>query len=145
MSNSNFEPIIHINLLDINRVKIINSKFVYNDDTLTNFDLKLFCENFNMSIYENSKSIKLKAEFVKQNDGAGLIIWEVSGDAIEKKTGSGIIDSTPLVDAINDSFVIPRKKRIPRRIQKPKIEKVKKEKGWRSKAIKDNLDKLYKP
>jgi GH18 family chitinase len=95
--------------------------------------------------YDNSKSIKLKAEFVKQNDGAGLIIWEVSGDAIEKKTGSGIIDSTPLVDAINDSFVIPRKKRIPRRIQKPKIEKVKKEKGWRSKAIKDNLDKLYKP
>ena len=56
MSNSNFEPIIPINLLDINRVKIINSKFVYNDDTLTNFDLKLFCENFNMSIYENSKS-----------------------------------------------------------------------------------------
>jgi chitinase len=92
--------------------------------------------------FDNAKSIALKAEYVKQNDAGGLIIWEVSGDALEKKEGLGIIDETPLIDAINRTVTTPRKKRIPKRITEVKVVKVKKEKGWRMKAIKENMKKL---
>ncbi|MEY3416895.1 MAG: hypothetical protein RL060_1006 [Bacteroidota bacterium] len=92
--------------------------------------------------YDNPRSIQLKADYVKQHDGAGLIIWEISGDVVEKKAGLGIIGSTPLIDAINDRFLTPKKRSIPKRRTEAKVVKVKKEKGWRENIIKQNLKKL---
>jgi chitinase len=93
--------------------------------------------------YDDPKSIKLKAEFVKANELAGVIIWELTGDYTEKAPGSGIVGQTPLIDALNSTLQTARKKPIPRRWRDPVV-KVEKEKGWRAKAIKQNLKNIYK-
>ena len=93
--------------------------------------------------YDDPKSIKLKAQYVKDKEAAGVIIWEISGDIVEKKIGSGIVGSTPLIDALNSVLQTPRKKPIPRRWRDPVV-KVVKVKGWRVKAIKQNLKNIYK-
>ncbi len=50
--------------------------------------------------YDNEKSIRLKAEYVKDNDLAGVIIWDATGDYVEKKIGSGFLKGTPLCDVL---------------------------------------------
>jgi len=94
--------------------------------------------------YDDPKSIKLKADFVRKNDLAGVIIWEISGDLIEKGEGSGVVASTPLIDALNESMLTARKKPIPKRWREP-VTKPVREKGWRKNVIKQNFKNIYKP
>lgn len=54
--------------------------------------------------FDNKKSIALKAEYVKNNNARGVIIWEITGDYIESSAGSGIISETPLIDTLNEVF-----------------------------------------
>jgi chitinase len=54
--------------------------------------------------YDNEASIELKAQFVLDNDLAGVIIWEITGDYMETFQGSGVIAGTPLTDALNYVF-----------------------------------------
>lgn len=93
--------------------------------------------------YDDPRSIKLKAQYVKDKEAAGVIIWEISGDVVEKGVGSGVVASTPLIDALNSVLQTARKKPIPRRWRDPVV-KIEKEKGWRAKAIKQNIKNIYK-
>ncbi|MEY5048723.1 MAG: hypothetical protein RLZZ175_2082 [Bacteroidota bacterium] len=93
--------------------------------------------------YDDPKSVKLKAEFVKKNELAGVIIWEISGDFLEKGEGSGVVASTPLIDALNEVLLTPKKKAIPKRWKQP-VTKPVREKGWRKEAIKQNLRNIHK-
>ena len=52
--------------------------------------------------YDNEKSIRLKAKYALDNKCAGVIIWDATGDYIEKKKGSLLISGTPLVDQLVD-------------------------------------------
>lgn len=54
--------------------------------------------------YDDINSIALKAEFVVEKELLGVIIWEITGDYIETSPGSGIVQSTPLVNKINEIF-----------------------------------------
>ncbi len=51
--------------------------------------------------YDNKESVARKAAYVLQNDAAGVIIWELTGDYIETSVGSGQIAATPLADTLN--------------------------------------------
>ena len=51
--------------------------------------------------YDNEKSIGLKAQYIVDNNLAGAIIWEITGDYLETSPGSGIIAGTPLADTLN--------------------------------------------
>jgi chitinase len=61
--------------------------------------------------YDDEKSIRLKAEYMKDKNVAGTIIWEISGDYIETSPGSGIAKNTPLADVINEVFEMPKRRR----------------------------------
>ena len=65
--------------------------------------------------YDNEKSIRLKAEYVRDNNLAGVIIWDCTGDYVERKPGSGLIKSTPLSDALVDVLKPCARKRIKKR------------------------------
>ncbi len=54
--------------------------------------------------YDNKLSIGYKAQFIKNNNARGAIIWEITGDYLETSPGSGIISGTPLVDTLNQVF-----------------------------------------
>ncbi|MFL5728172.1 MAG: glycoside hydrolase family 18 protein [Cytophagaceae bacterium] len=65
--------------------------------------------------YDNERSIRLKAEYVRDKNMAGVIIWDVTGDYVERKPGSGLIKSTPLADVLVDVLKPCEKKRIKKR------------------------------
>lgn len=50
--------------------------------------------------YDDPQSIGLKANYIKNKNLRGAIIWEITGDYIETAPGSGIIAATPLVDTL---------------------------------------------
>ena len=54
--------------------------------------------------YDNKLSVGYKAQFIKNNNARGAIIWELTGDYLETTVGSGIVGSTPLVDTLNLVF-----------------------------------------
>jgi len=56
--------------------------------------------------YENPTSVALKAQYVVDNGYGGMIVWETSGDLIDRDTDK-VIDETPLISAIDDVFDTP--------------------------------------
>lgn len=50
--------------------------------------------------YDDEESIGLKAQYIKNKNLRGAIIWEITGDYLETFPGSGIIGSTPLIDTL---------------------------------------------
>lgn len=54
--------------------------------------------------YDNENSIAEKGQYVLDENLAGVIIWEITGDYIETFPSSGIVASTPLTDALNDAL-----------------------------------------
>ncbi len=54
--------------------------------------------------YDDEKSIKLKAEYIKDKKCAGAIIWEISGDFVEKKPGTGFIKGNPLAEVLRETL-----------------------------------------
>ncbi len=54
--------------------------------------------------FDNEASIAYKAQYIIDNQMAGAIIWELTGDYIESSPGSGIISGTPLADTLNSVF-----------------------------------------
>jgi chitinase len=60
--------------------------------------------NFSFLTFDDTESVERKAEYINEHNLRGAIIWEITGDYIETSLGSGIIESTPLADKINDVF-----------------------------------------
>nr|NQU94269.1 T9SS type A sorting domain-containing protein [Bacteroidota bacterium] len=54
--------------------------------------------------YDNPESVALKAQYVKDFNAKGIIIWEITGDYMETSPGSGVISGTPLLDTIHAVF-----------------------------------------
>lgn len=50
--------------------------------------------------YDDEKSIRLKAQYAMDNKCAGVIIWDATGDYMEKRKGSLLITGTPLADQL---------------------------------------------
>ncbi len=65
--------------------------------------------------YDNERSIRLKAEYVVKNEAAGVIIWEITGDYIEKRAGTGKISGTPLADELINVLQPCRRRTIKKR------------------------------
>ncbi|MBX9850692.1 MAG: glycoside hydrolase family 18 protein [Cytophagaceae bacterium] len=65
--------------------------------------------------YDDEQSIRLKAEYVVQKNAAGVIIWDVTGDYMEKSPGSGSLKGTPLANVLNEVFKNGPKKAIKKR------------------------------
>jgi chitinase len=63
----------------------------------------LLAKNFRTFItYDDEESISLKAQYVADNNAAGLIIWEITADYLPDR-------KTPLLDAINKIFRVGAK------------------------------------
>jgi chitinase len=60
--------------------------------------------------YDNPKSIGMKAQFMMDKKVAGVIIWELTGDYVEKTPGSAVVGSTPLIEVINEVFKTNKKR-----------------------------------
>ncbi|MBK7762582.1 MAG: fibronectin type III domain-containing protein [Bacteroidetes bacterium] len=54
--------------------------------------------------YDDPQSIALKAQYIKNQNLRGAIIWEITGDYLETTPGSGVIGSTPLIDTLRAVF-----------------------------------------
>lgn len=54
--------------------------------------------------YDDEKSIGIKGQYIVDQELAGAIIWEITGDYIETTPGSGIIALTPLADTLKLSL-----------------------------------------
>ncbi len=54
--------------------------------------------------FENPQSINAKIDFIRQQNLHGMVIWDITGDAIETKAGSGYIRKTPLLDAVYEGM-----------------------------------------
>jgi GH18 family chitinase len=54
--------------------------------------------------YDDTTSTTTKANYIKNNNLRGCIIWEITGDYIETSPGSGVIAGTPLATAIKNVF-----------------------------------------
>jgi len=54
--------------------------------------------------YDDLRSVGLKAQYVKDFNAKGIIIWEITGDYMETSPGSGVIQGTPLLDTIHAVF-----------------------------------------
>lgn len=54
--------------------------------------------------FDDPLSVGYKAQYVKDHNIGGIIIWEITGDYTETSPGSGIIAGTPLVDTIHSVF-----------------------------------------
>ncbi|HSZ26061.1 MAG TPA: glycosyl hydrolase family 18 protein, partial [Cytophagaceae bacterium] len=65
--------------------------------------------------YDDEQSVRLKSEYVMKKEAAGVIIWDITGDYIEKSEGSGAIKGTPLANIIYDVFQPCRRKQIKKR------------------------------
>ena len=65
--------------------------------------------------FDDEQSVKLKSEYVMKKEAAGVIIWDITGDYIEKSEGSGSVKNTPLADVINKVFPPCRKRQIKKR------------------------------
>jgi len=57
--------------------------------------------------YDDGESVMHKAQYVKDHNAKGVIIWEITGDYIETVPGSGIISGTPLLDSLIAVFTDP--------------------------------------
>jgi GH18 family chitinase len=51
--------------------------------------------------YDDTASIRYKAQYIIDKNLRGAIIWEITGDYLETSAGSGVILGTPLVDTLN--------------------------------------------
>ncbi len=54
--------------------------------------------------YDDTTSIRYKAEYIMSNNAMGALIWELTGDYTESFSGSGIISETPLVDKVIETY-----------------------------------------
>jgi len=54
--------------------------------------------------YDDVQSITAKSQYIADMNLRGAIIWEITGDYVETSPGSGVIASTPLVNAVNEVF-----------------------------------------
>lgn len=52
--------------------------------------------------YDNERAVREKVNYVKDKNLYGIFIWDITGDIIETREGSGIIKKTPLLNSIYD-------------------------------------------
>jgi len=52
--------------------------------------------------FDDEKAIQLKAEYVNQKKAAGVIIWDITNDYVERQEGSGTMKGTPLAKVLVD-------------------------------------------
>lgn len=87
---------LYYNILDKSNL------FNYNWDTIAQVPYLTGNNGLNTFLsYDDERSIGLKGQYIVDNNLAGAIIWEITGDYIESSPGSGVISKTPLVDTLN--------------------------------------------
>lgn len=60
--------------------------------------------------YDNVESVTQRAKFANEVGAAGVIVWEITNDYLETETGSGILKSTPLADAVFKTLMSQQEK-----------------------------------
>jgi GH18 family chitinase len=59
--------------------------------------------------FDDERSVALKAQYIVDKDLSGTIIWDLTGDYLDKKNARGIVAATPLIDTINYVFNVHKK------------------------------------
>jgi GH18 family chitinase len=54
--------------------------------------------------FDNEQSVAQKAQYIVDKNLKGTIIWDLTGDYLETKKGSGVVAATPLADTIIKVF-----------------------------------------
>lgn len=86
---------------------ILKKKHLFNDNWDSNADVPYLTGKGPLQTfvsYDNEQSIGLKAKYVVDNNLAGVIIWEITGDYIESSVTPGVISGTPLADTLNSAL-----------------------------------------
>jgi len=76
--------------------------FFWDDNAMAPYGISP--NNFSFLTFDDTGSAERKAEYINEHNLRGAIIWEITGDYIETFPGSGVIESTPLADKINEVF-----------------------------------------
>lgn len=75
-------------------------RFVYQWDSLAQApflqgkDLNTFVS------FDDERSVAQKARYIRDFELAGALVWDITGDCIENRYAKGVIESTPLADAL---------------------------------------------
>ena len=72
--------------------------------------------------YDDEKSIYQKGRYIVENELGGAIIWDIVGDYFENKKQSGVIEKTPLADALKEALCFQEEEMIV--YEKPVREKI---------------------
>lgn len=50
--------------------------------------------------FEDERSVAQKARYIAEHRLAGAVVWDITGDCVESKHAAGLIESTPLANAL---------------------------------------------
>ena len=79
-------------------------QFFYQWDSLAQAPF-LRSKNSNTFVtFDDERSVARKARYILDHGLAGAIVWDITGDCVESRTQKGVIESTPLADALTEAL-----------------------------------------
>jgi GH18 family chitinase len=58
--------------------------------------------------FDDERSVASKAQYILDHGLAGAIVWDITGDCVESRLERGVIERTPLADALKDALCYPQ-------------------------------------
>ncbi|MCC6724965.1 MAG: glycoside hydrolase family 18 protein [Saprospiraceae bacterium] len=58
--------------------------------------------------FDDERSVASKAQYILDHGLAGAIVWDITGDCVENRLERGVIERTPLADALKDALCFPQ-------------------------------------
>jgi chitinase len=81
-------------------MELIKSGWAYNWDNCAQVPYVLRPDKKEIASFDDARSVSLKCKFIKDNDAAGIIIWELSEDYYQ--------DSSTLLRVVGEEFTADR-------------------------------------
>lgn len=85
------------------------SEFHYDWDSLAQAPFLRSKKSNTFVSFDDERSVAQKARYILAHDLAGAVVWDITGDCVESPYQKGLIECTPLADALKDAlcFVEP--------------------------------------
>ena len=80
------------------------SLFFYDWDSLAQAPFLRSKSSNTFVTFDDERSVAQKARYILDHDLAGAIVWDITGDCVESQTQRGVIERTPLADALKDAL-----------------------------------------
>ncbi|MBI1225946.1 MAG: hypothetical protein GC192_11990 [Bacteroidetes bacterium] len=80
------------------------SLFFYDWDSISQAPFLRSKKTNTFVTFDDERSVAQKAKYILDHGLAGAIVWDITGDCIESRTQRGVIERTPLADALANSL-----------------------------------------